>query len=257
MPPVRKQKRKDPKEQEEQERRIQAAIADVKDGKLSSVREAARKYTVPSTTLRNRMNGVTCRSHKWANSHRMTPEEEESLVKWTLSAIEQHQTAPSRSEIEEMANSILAKRGTTVTETVGESWVHNFLKRREELRTVYPRRSYSRRIYNTVVGNANASAGSPSVNLDCETGQPNNQQNTLPSPRRRTALPDLESLDNLQQLDTLISTFKELAADKDTRDPYTETVIDKLIKGCQLIVESSSSILKEARALRAALEEGR
>ncbi|KAB8276126.1 hypothetical protein BDV30DRAFT_206765 [Aspergillus minisclerotigenes] len=51
-------------EMEEQERRIQAAIADIKEGKFSSVREAARKYGVPSTTLRNRMNGVTFRPKK-------------------------------------------------------------------------------------------------------------------------------------------------------------------------------------------------
>ena len=156
-----------------------------------------------------------------------------------------------------MANAILAKRGTTIAETVGESWVHNFLKRREELRTVYPRRSYSRRIYNTVVGSTNVSAGSPSVNPDCETGQPNNQRNTLPPLRRQAVFPDLEPLDSVQQLDTVVSTFKDLIAnEKDTSDPYSQTVIDKLIKGCQLIIESSSSLLKEARALRDALEEG-
>ncbi|QRD84954.1 hypothetical protein F9C07_9213 [Aspergillus flavus] len=223
---------------EEQERKIQAAISDVKEGKFSSVREAARKYGVPSTTLRNRMNGVTFRPKKWANCHRMTQEEEDALVQWTLSAIERNQTAPSRAQVEAMANTILAKRGTPINETVGGTWVYMFL------------------VYDTVVGSANAENGSPSANPDSETGQPGPQRLALPPPRGHSTHPYLEATENLKRLETLLSTFKELETEQsETGSSSTQTAVDKLIKGCEMIVESGYSLLKENRDLRAALAE--
>ncbi|KNG87382.1 hypothetical protein ANOM_005906 [Aspergillus nomiae NRRL 13137] len=179
MPPARRQKSKDSKAQEE---RIQSAITDLQDGKLSSARQAALKYDVPSTTLLNRMKGVKSRSQTWANCHRLSLEDEESLSRWIISVTEQHETAPSRSQIEEKANAILASRSTTPNVTVGEKWVYNYLQRHEELRPIYPRRIYSRRIYTAVVGSASAETGSPSINPNRETGQPANQRITLPPP---------------------------------------------------------------------------
>lgn len=256
LPPIMRPKLKPLPEMEEQERKIQAAISDVKEGKFSSVREAARKYGVPSTTLRNRMNGVTFRPKKWANCHRMTQEEEDALVQWTLSAIERNQTAPSRAQVEAMANTILAKRGTPINETVGGTWVYMFLKRRVELKEIYSRRSYSRLVYDTVVGSANAENGSPSANPDSETGQPGPQRLALPPPRGHSTHPYLEATENLKRLETLLSTFKELETEQsETGSSSTQTAVDKLIKGCEMIVESGYSLLKENRDLRAALAE--
>ncbi|OGM48839.1 hypothetical protein ABOM_003017 [Aspergillus bombycis] len=251
MPPVRRQKSKDLKAQEE---RIQSAIEALQNGKLTSAREAARKYDVPSTTLLNRMNGVKSRSQTWANGHRLTLEEEDSLARWIISVAE-HETAPSRSQIEAKANAFLANR-TTPKETVGESWVYNYLKRHEELRPIYPQRRYSRRIYNTVIGSASAETGSLSINPSRETSQPGSRRNTRSPPTTRPAHVDVESFDSFRQLEMLLCTFKELVKKKTRGEsPSTQVVINKLIKGCEMIVESGYGLVKEIRDLRAALAE--
>ena len=55
MPPIRK---KDPLKSAQIEGKIELAISDLKNGKIRSIREAARIYTVPRTTLQDRMNGI-------------------------------------------------------------------------------------------------------------------------------------------------------------------------------------------------------
>jgi hypothetical protein len=48
--------------------------------------------------------------------------------------------APRPSMVREIANLLLARRGTIPIETVGEKWVYNFTKRTPELRTRFSRR---------------------------------------------------------------------------------------------------------------------
>ncbi|THC87090.1 hypothetical protein EYZ11_013463 [Aspergillus tanneri] len=69
----------------------------------------------------------------------MTQNEEESLVQWILS-LDRRGAPPRPSHVQEMANILLAKRGTTPIQTVGDKWVYNFVKRRDELKSRYFRR---------------------------------------------------------------------------------------------------------------------
>ncbi|KAL3703426.1 hypothetical protein TMatcc_010615 [Talaromyces marneffei ATCC 18224] len=81
MPPIRKN---DPLQSAQIEGKIELAISDLKNGRIRSIREAARIYTVPRTTLQDRMNGMQYRQITRANHHKLTQSEEDSLVKWVL-----------------------------------------------------------------------------------------------------------------------------------------------------------------------------
>ncbi|KAF7181278.1 hypothetical protein CNMCM7691_000496 [Aspergillus felis] len=123
----------------EKEGRILLAISALKKQEISNIREAARVYNIPRSTLQDRLRGKTFRNEARANSHKLTQSEEESLVRWILS-IDQRGAAPRPSYVREMANILLAKRGTTPIQAVGEKWVYNFIKRRDELKTRFSRR---------------------------------------------------------------------------------------------------------------------
>lgn len=121
MPP---KARTNSKELNEQEGRLLLAISALEKKQISSICEAVRVYNVPYTTLRQRFNGVTSRIEARANSYELTQNEEESLVRWILS-LDQRGAGPRLSYVREMANILLAKRGTAPIQTVGEKWVYN------------------------------------------------------------------------------------------------------------------------------------
>lgn len=73
MPPIRKQ---DSLESERMEDSIQLALLDLKNKRICSVREAARLYMIPRTTLQNRMNGLQYRQMTRADRHKLTRSEE-------------------------------------------------------------------------------------------------------------------------------------------------------------------------------------
>jgi hypothetical protein len=141
MPPKARQKSRN---SVEQEGRILLAICALKKQEICSIREAARIFNICHETLRRRLNGRTSRLELRANSHKLTQNEEESLVQWILSL--DRRGAPARpSHIREMADILLTARGTTPIQTVGENWVSKFIKRRDELKTRYTRRYDYRR----------------------------------------------------------------------------------------------------------------
>ena len=136
MPPKSRQKSRN---LIEQEGKLLLAISALKKQEISSVRQAARVYTVPESTLRDRLHGSINRAEKRANGHKMTQNEEDSLVQWILS-MDRRGAAPRPAHVQDMANILLSKRGTTNTQTVGVNWVYNFVKRRDELKSRYSRR---------------------------------------------------------------------------------------------------------------------
>ncbi|OQD85571.1 hypothetical protein PENSOL_c099G07384, partial [Penicillium solitum] len=106
---------------------------------ISSIREVARRFNVPFSSLRNRLTGIENRSDLRANSHKLTEIEEESLQKWILS-MDLRGAAPRPSTVRGMANLLLEKRGTTPVLSVGEKWVYNFMKRRPLLSSRFSKR---------------------------------------------------------------------------------------------------------------------
>ena len=123
----------------EQEGRILLAISAIKNDEICNIREAARLYNVPRTTLQRRLNGHGFRAEQRANSHKLTQNEEESIVQWTLS-LDRRGAAPRPAHVREMADILLSKRGYTTTITVGDKWVYNFIKRHDQLKSRFSRR---------------------------------------------------------------------------------------------------------------------
>ena len=136
MPPIRSQSSRN---SIEQEGRILLAITAIQKQEISTIREAARLFNVPRTTLQRRLAGHTTRAETRANGHKLTEIEEESLVQWILS-MDSRGAAPRPATVREMADLLLAARGSTPVQTVGENWVNKFVKRHAELSTRFSRR---------------------------------------------------------------------------------------------------------------------
>ena len=123
----------------EQEGRLSLAIQAIKKEEIRSIRETARRFNVPESTLRTRLRGTTNRAETRPNSHKLTQIEEKSLKTWILS-IDARGAAPRPSMVREMANLLLKKRGSTLIYTVGEKWVYNYTHRHLELKSRFSRR---------------------------------------------------------------------------------------------------------------------
>lgn len=106
MPPKRAQSSRN---SIEQEGRLELAIQAIKNEEITSIREVARRFNVPRTTLRMRITGRLFRPQTRANNHKLTQTEEESLKKWILS-MDTRGAAPRPAMVREMANLLLAKR---------------------------------------------------------------------------------------------------------------------------------------------------
>jgi hypothetical protein len=136
MPPIRTQSSRN---SIEKEGRILLAIQAIQKQEIGTVRAAARVFNVPESTLRSRLKGSTNRVETRANSHKLTEIEEESLQKWILS-MDSRGAAPRPSSVREMANLLLAARGSTPVISVGENWVTNFVKRHPILSSRFSKR---------------------------------------------------------------------------------------------------------------------
>ena len=82
MPPNRSQ---NARKSTEQEGRVLLAIEAIQTKQITSIREAARRFDVPLTTLQRRLAGHTNRSETRANGHKLSQIEEESLIRWVVS----------------------------------------------------------------------------------------------------------------------------------------------------------------------------
>lgn len=136
MPPNRSQIRRN---NDEQEGRVLLAIEAIQTKRITSIREAARHYSVPRNTLHRRLAGSTNRSETRANNHKLSKIEEQSLVQWVVS-MDTRGAPPRHSHVEVMANLLLTERGSTPPLTVGSKWVYNFIQRTPELKTRLSRR---------------------------------------------------------------------------------------------------------------------
>jgi hypothetical protein len=68
----------------ETEGKIEMALSDVKNGKISSIRQAAIIYGVLRSMLCRRQHGVQRQAISNANKRKLTRSEEDTLVQWIL-----------------------------------------------------------------------------------------------------------------------------------------------------------------------------
>jgi hypothetical protein len=135
MPPIRTQSSRN---LIKQEGRVLLAIQAIQKQEIISVREAASHFTVPEATLRRRLRGIPSRSETRANGLKLDAIKEESLLKWILS-MDLRGLAPRHATVREMANFLLARRGSTPVLSVGANWVTKFVKRHPELSSSFSR----------------------------------------------------------------------------------------------------------------------
>lgn len=114
---------------------IQLALSDLQNQRIQSVKQAARIYNIPKSTLYDRRAGKRMRRDCEANSKRLTKLEEEAIVQQVLDQSERG-LAPSKAYVRDMADKLLRARGGN---PVGKNWVDNFVKRTPELRTRWSR----------------------------------------------------------------------------------------------------------------------
>ena len=122
-----------------QEGKILLALDDIKNSRIKSIRAAAKLYDIPYTILCARADGRLSRVEKRPSGHKLTAFEEDSLVEWILS-MDSRGAAPRPATVGEMANILLATRGTNPSPTVGKNWVSTFVKRRDKLQSRYSKR---------------------------------------------------------------------------------------------------------------------
>jgi hypothetical protein len=118
------------------EHAIQSAISDLNSGIFTSVRAASKAWGVPRSTLQGRLAGR--QSHAIAHQHqqRLSPEQEEELVKWILDEdLRAH--APSHARLREMAISVLHENGDD--DPLGHLWITNFLQRNPRVHSIVGR----------------------------------------------------------------------------------------------------------------------
>lgn len=123
------------------------AIKAIQEGKIASIRAAARAYDVPHVTLTRRLKGGAPQRGTPAVTRKLTQQEEEVLVRWILD-MDSRGYAPRVGDVSRKANILLTERvrGTPTTpSTVGINWATNFVRRRSELRSDYLRKKDSQR----------------------------------------------------------------------------------------------------------------
>ena len=133
MPPIRSESSQ---KAANQEGRILLALNDLQNGRVKSIRAAASLYAIPRSTLQTRAHGQLSRADSRPSGYKLTQLEEDALCDWILS-MDTRGAAPRQVTIGEMANILLAARGSQLPLTVGKNWPSEFVKRREELRIRY------------------------------------------------------------------------------------------------------------------------
>lgn len=108
MPPKRSRTSRKPCEQEA---RILLAIREIQNGTIASIRGIAEHFQALKTTLLRRLDGQQFRADTRTSSHKLTETEEYSLTQWVLS-MDACGAAPQPATVREMANLLLAKRGS-------------------------------------------------------------------------------------------------------------------------------------------------
>ncbi|KAJ5887467.1 hypothetical protein N7495_007508 [Penicillium taxi] len=128
------------------EHQISLAISDLKSGQISSVKAAAIAYGVSRSTLTRRMNGSLSRRDAHSNQQRLSPGQEEFLVKWILERDSQG-FPPSHACAREMAARILRSNGDN--EPLGKAWLPKFIQRNPRVNSCIGRRIDVSRIHGT------------------------------------------------------------------------------------------------------------
>lgn len=113
-------------------------------GQFKSIRAAAKAFSIPKTTLTERLAGIPSRADIPAHNRALTLIEEEVLLQKILN-LDARGYSPTQDVIRAWASSITTARSQ---KEVGVRWAHNFVKRHPELETRFSRRLSAQRAKN-------------------------------------------------------------------------------------------------------------
>jgi hypothetical protein len=123
------------------EERIILAIQAIKSNKKLGQRRAAAIFNIQESTLRRRCAGKPSRRDISANSSKLLRHKEEAVIQY-IRKLDARVFAPTLSYVQEMANQLLAARGSN---QVGEKWARNLVRRKPEIKSQVTRqRDYQR-----------------------------------------------------------------------------------------------------------------
>ncbi|APA10615.1 hypothetical protein sscle_06g053850 [Sclerotinia sclerotiorum 1980 UF-70] len=112
------------------EARIILAIEAIELNKRLTIRKAANYYSVPRSTLFDRIQDRSNIAESRPKSHNLIELEEEVLIQYIID-MDDRGFAPKLNSVEDMANYMLETRGA---KKIGKLWAHCFVKRRLELK---------------------------------------------------------------------------------------------------------------------------
>lgn len=111
------------------EENIRNAIASIRSG--VSISESARRFSVPRSTVRNRLKGTTTHAAAAESLQRLSKTQEENLCGWVLTE-KAAGNRPTQRQVHEMARRMLARTGDV--RGLGKNWVVGFQRRNPKLR---------------------------------------------------------------------------------------------------------------------------
>jgi len=120
----------------DQEQRIQAAIAALKQGAIPSVLAASKTFSVPRATLQDRIQGRASAKARQQARQRLTIHEEAAIVQ-AIYTLADWGWPMSISWLESFTTSLLKRKGDLGP--LGHNWYLRFLARHQDLRTKWSR----------------------------------------------------------------------------------------------------------------------
>jgi len=116
--------------------RYTLALADLDNDPSVSLRQIAKIYGLPRSTLQHRWKGRQSAETFHAHRQRLSPHEEDALIRW-IDTMTAWGWPPRIKQLETMAKHLMKAKGDL--DPIGQHWYKNFLKRHPEFRTRYSR----------------------------------------------------------------------------------------------------------------------
>jgi len=114
----------------ERESNIQLAMQAYRKSESSSMREMAEKYSVPYSTLRDRLNGAQDQKTSREPMQLFTKQEEKAIVRW-CNRLDDWGFPPKLTMVKQMAEHLIQQR--VGQQKLGKHWLKRFLDRNPEL----------------------------------------------------------------------------------------------------------------------------
>ena len=115
------------------------ALNNIKNDRIKSIYAAAKLYKILYTTLYTHFHGRVSCADIYPNGYKLTQFEENSFAEWIIS-IDIYGAASRSATVREMANILLAARGSYSLSTVEKNWLSIFINCCPELCIYFLRR---------------------------------------------------------------------------------------------------------------------